>query len=133
MKSILTSTIKIASLSIILFSIAYGVYAQHKLENILDENTSTAKYKTQTRTTDQTNTKLADLYSPETFEDAKKVESWMLVDDFWNIEYTIEQEPTEKEREIEEWMIKFDCYSKTDNFSGFHEKDWMKKHSFYIL
>jgi hypothetical protein len=153
MKSIITTTVKIVSLSIILFSFAFGVYAQHNFENILAENTNTAKHKTQVKTTNQSNTKLSILYSPEIFEEAKKVEDWMfkikiehdvsletkkiekwmLDEDFWNIEYTIEQEPTEKEREIEEWMKKFDFCISTDRVSGFVEKDWMKQHSFYIL
>ena len=65
--------------------------------------------------------------------ETQKIEKWMLDEDFWNIEYTIEQEPTEKEREIEEWMKKFDFCISTDRVSGFVEKDWMKQHSFYIL
>jgi hypothetical protein len=153
MKSIITATIKIVSLSIILFCFAFNVYAQGNLENILAENTNTAKYKTQKRTTDQSTTKLAVLHSPEDFEDAKKiedwmfnikieddrtlksrkVENWMLDEDFWNIEFTFEQEPTEKDREIEEWMKKFDFGISDEQISGFVEKEWMKQHSFYIL
>jgi len=153
MKSIITTTVKIASLVIIFFSIAFGVYAQHNFENILAENTKTSKNKTQLKTTDQSKLKMAILSSPEVFEDAKKIEdwmfeikiendlsdeyrqieTWMLDKDFWNIEYTIEQEPTEKEREIEEWMKKFEFCISAESISGFVEKDWMKNHSFYIL
>jgi len=153
MKSFITTTIKILSFSIILFGLAFSVYSQHNLENILAENTNNAKYKNQTRTTNHTANNIAVIYIPESFEDAKKVEDWMfnikieedrtleskkvekwmLDQDFWNIGYTVEQEPTEKEREIEEWMKKFDFYIKTDSFSGFIEKDWMRIHSFYIL
>jgi hypothetical protein len=153
MKSIITTTVKIVSLFIILFCIAFGVYAQSNFENILAENSKTAKNKTQFKTTDQSKIKLAIVSSPDVFEDAKKIEdwmfeikidrdlfhenqqieTWMLDNDFWNIEYTIEQEPTEKEREIEEWMKKFDFCNCDDDFDGFIEKDWMKQHSFYIL
>jgi len=153
MKSIITTTVKIVSLTIILFSIGFGVYAQHHFENILAENTKTAKNKTQLKTNDQSTIKLAILSSPEVFEDNKtiedwmfkikiehdlsrenrQIETWMLDKDFWNIEYTLEQEPTEKEREIEEWMKKFDFCISAESISGFVEKDWMKQHSFYIL
>ena len=153
MKSIITTAVKIVSLFIILFSIAFGVYAQSNFENILAENAKTTKNKTQFKTTEQSKVKMAILSSPEVFEDAKniedwmfeikierdpfhenrQIETWMLDNDFWNIEYTNEQEPTEKEREIEEWMKKFDFCISAERVSGFIEKNWMKQHSFYIL
>lgn len=133
MKSILKTTIKTLSLSVILLSLAFGLYAQHYFENFLAENKNTAKHKTQTRTTNQTSPKLAVLYSYEYNEDAKKIEEWMLDEDFWNIEYTIYHEPTEEDMEIEEWMKKFDFCISPERISGFVEKDWLKQHSFYIL
>ncbi len=153
MKSTITTTVKIVSLSIIIFCFAFSIYAQNNFEDILDTSTNTAKYKNQTKTTNQSYNKLAIIYSPEIFEEAKEIEDWMfkvkiesdqtrenkliekwmLDKDFWNIEYTVEQEPTEKEMEIEEWMKTFDYCGCPKDFSGFIEKDWMKHHSFYIL
>ena len=104
MKSIITTAVKIVSLFIILFSIAFGVYAQSNFENILAENAKTTKNKTQFKTTEQSKVKMAILSSPEVFEDAKNIEDWMF-------EIKIERDPVHENRQIETWMLDNDFWN----------------------
>jgi len=68
-------------------------------------------------------------------EEISQVEEWMLDDNFWKIEkqYEWDIEPIEEEMEVEEWMSKFSIKTQESQSDITTEKEWMKKHSFYIL
>lgn len=137
MKSNAKTIVKFVSLSIILSSFVFGLYAQNKYSNYLVNNSKTAKYKTISQTSTTHRVKLASLDEIEIVEEKCLMENRMLEDRFWELtnKFEWDEEPVEEHREIEDWMNKFkiqqeDC---VDIYSDFVEKEWMKDHSFFIL
>ena len=155
MKSRIKVILKLLSLSIILSSSAFGLFAQNKYSNYLALNSKTLKRLTIPKTSNSVQLKLAILEESEIIEDRQnledwmfnislksdqielEIESWMLDDEFWEIQKPFEWdvEPVEEDREIEPWMTKFKIkrVGCVDIYTDFIEKEWMKKHSFFIL
>ena len=128
---------KFVSLSIILSSFVFGLYAQNKFSNYLATNSKTTKYKTMPKTNTTNNKNLAILEEKEIVEEKCIIENWMLDDKFWELtnKFEWDKEPVEEQREIEDWMYKFKIQRVgcVDIYSDFAEKEWMKEHSFFIL
>ncbi|MBU8892714.1 MAG: hypothetical protein KOO66_08030 [Bacteroidales bacterium] len=135
MKSAVKTITKAISLTIIFSCFIVGVFAQNKFSGYLATSSQTSKTKIDFKIKDSNNTKLAVCFNTEKADDYQEIENWMLDSEFWEIEYTIEQEPVEKEMKVEEWMKNFniDLCTGIDIYYDFIEKDWMKYHSFYIL
>ena len=127
MKSAVKTIIKPISLTILFSCFIFGLFAQNEFSGYLATNSQTSEIEINLKTDDSNTTKHA--------EDYQRIEDWMADSKFWEIDYTIEQEPVEKEMEVEEWMtnFKFTLCGGIDIYSDFIEKDWMKHHSFYIL
>ncbi len=131
--------VKFLSLSIILSSFVFGLYAQNKCSTLLALNTKISNHKTLTKTDNKLQVKLTILEELEIVEENRKLESWMLDSKSWEIvkKFKWDEEPVEEEREIEKWMINFKVIKEAcmciDIYSDFVEKEWMKNHNFFIL
>lgn len=128
MKTTLKISIKLISISILTSCFTLAVYASTSYQN-----TKTAKTITKQKTI-TSQVKLANLDPTYYEETEKQIEDWMLDDKFWKIktQFEWEEEPIEKERDIENWMNNISIkknYSKIN----FNDKEWMEKQSFYIL
>ncbi len=138
MKSRAKIIVKFLSLSIILSSFVFGLYAQNKYSGLLSLKTNTSKLKTSPKTNNSTDVKLAAILDLNVVEKARSLEDWMFDSFFWEIEKNVwNEEPVEEERKIEEWMINFKVIKEAcmciDIYSDFEEKEWMKEHNFFIL
>ena len=137
MKSQAKLFIKILSLSIVLSSFMFGLYAQNKYFDILALNTNTSKLKTSPKTNNPPDLKLVTILDLNVVEKPRTLEDWMLDSKSWEIvkKFEWDKEPIEEPKEIEDWMTKFKINNTCciDIYSDFIEKEWMKNHNFFIL
>lgn len=139
MKSQAKLFIKILSLSIVLSSFMFGLYAQNKYFDILALNTNTSKLKTSPKTNNPPDLKLVTILDLNVVEKPRTLEDWMLDSKSWEIvkKFEWDEESVEEERKIEKWMINFKVIKETcmciDIYSDFVEKEWMINHNFFIL
>lgn len=129
--------LRIISLSILLSIFVSGIMAQNNAPQILvsDENSPTQKNLQETNYIKGINLVTQD--ELDITEEKQKLEDWMFDCQFWQLvkKFEWDQEPVEETRLIEEWMLTFKIQltGRIDVCSGFTEKEWMKKHSFFIL
>lgn len=129
--------LRIISLSILLSIFVSGIMAQNNAPQILvsDENSPTQKNLQETNYIKGINLVTQD--ELDITEEKQKLEDWMFDCQFWQLvkKFEWDQEPVEETRLIEEWMLTFKIQltGRIDVCSDFTEKEWMKKHSFFIL
>lgn len=156
MKSTAKSAVSFLGLSIVLFFLVLGVYAQSNYTNILASNTNLSKRILKLKSTTSTILLLAQLdeqysaqqrqpvsdqtlssFQSEVFEQKhKQLEEWMFDEFFWQVTVPIwNEEVIDEHKEIEPWMMNISVSNRklngiTANNKG---KTWVKKHTFFIL
>jgi hypothetical protein len=132
MNSITKTLLKLSSLSIIIFFSALAINASNYYTTNPHSKNGIIKKITKPTTTQKL---LAQFDNRSIIEKEKVIESWMLDENFWIITdfYNWELEPEEQDKPIENWMLKISINPNNSQNDVVNEKEWMKKHSFYIL